>query len=111
MTDDWRRTTNAERPTTQRLTPQRLTTQRLTTQRLTTISPQCRLRQPVRLGIDLTLHVRDEERQRPRQLLAGPMEGVKPRAAAGIFPSHLPHNDLGIRIDVKPFRLEGHCIL
>ena len=67
--------------------------------------PQRRLRQPVCLGIELPPHVRDGELQRPRQLSAGPVQGVKSRAAAHVFASHLPHHHFGIGIDVEFLRV------
>ncbi len=72
---------------------------------------QGRLRQPIRLGIALSRHMRDRKRQGPRQFSAGPVQGVKARAAADVFPGHLPDHNFRIRKDVEFLRLACHGIL
>ena len=63
------------------------------------------LRQPVGFGIIFAGNVGDGKIQAPRQLAAGPVQGIEACAAAGIFAQHLPHHHLRIRINVQRLRL------
>ena len=65
------------------------------------ISPQSCLSQFVRLGVIFPAHVGNGECQRPRQLPAGPVEGIEAWTAADILPGHLPNNDLRVRVNVE----------
>jgi len=73
--------------------------------------PQRRLRQPVRLSVVFTRHVRDGKLQSARQLAAGPVQRVEPRTAAGILPRHLPHHYFRVGIDMQLLRLERYGVL
>ena len=60
--------------------------------------------EPVCLGVLITLDVIDGKGERPGQLAAGPVQRVKPRAAAPIEPGHLLDDDLGVRVNVQGHR-------
>jgi len=68
--------------------------------------PDRGLRQPVGFGIIFAGNVRDGEIQAPRQLAAGPVQGIQARTATGIFAQHLPHHHLRIRINVQRLGLQ-----
>ena len=52
--------------------------------------------QPVGFNVVFARDVRYGEVERTGQFLAGPMQGIKSRAAAGVFPRHLLDHDFGI---------------
>jgi len=65
--------------------------------------------QTIGLGVVFTPDVRDREIERSGQFPADPIQGIKARAAAAVFPPHLLDHDLRIgkhvkRLGLKPQR-------
>ena len=48
------------------------------------------------LSVVLATNVSDREIERPSQFPADPIQGIKPRTAASVLATHLPHHDFGI---------------
>lgn len=59
------------------------------------------VRQTVSFLISMAWDVSDGKFQGPRQLPAGPVQGIKPRAAADVFTRHLFDYELRISKDVE----------
>lgn len=60
-----------------------------------------RTRQAVGFRILFSRNVRNGKIQRARQFAADPIQGIKTRAAAGVFAAHLLDDDFRIREDVE----------
>ena len=67
--------------------------------------------QIVGLGVASSGHVADGKIKRTGQLAADPMQGIKTRTAAGVFASHLPHDHLGVRVDMEHLGPERESVL
>jgi len=75
------------------------------------VCPDSRVGQAVGLEVVFSPHVRDGELKRAGQLAADPMQRIETRAAADVFPVHLPHHYFGIGVDVKLPGFEGQSTL
>src|SRR5271157_5244727 len=65
----------------------------------------------VGLAIVLAADVRDGKINRARQLAAGPIQGVKTRAAAGVLARHLLDHDLRVGINAKGASVDRDGVL
>lgn len=65
--------------------------------------------QIVGLGVALPTEMRNREVQNARQLSAGPVERIEPRAAASINAAHLLYDHFRIGEHVHRFGFELHC--
>ena len=67
--------------------------------------------QLIGFAVVFAVDVRDREVQRAGELAAGPMQGVKTRAATGILAGHLANDNLRIGEDPQSLRVKYQGVL